>query len=462
MYRILTVSLALAFTWPAVPDEPKDKFQYLEEVTGDKALTWVKERNADSTGELTKTPEFAALNERLLKILDSKERIPAISKHGKWFYNFWRDDKNKRGLWRRTTLDEYRKDKPNWETVLDLDELAAEEKENWVWGGANFLKPDVRAVPDLRLARRGRRQGRPRVRRRQEGVRQGRLHAARRPRAVVSWRDLDTLFVGTDFGPGSLTTSGYPRIVKEWKRGTPLAEAKLVFEGKPEDMRRRRVRDRTPGFEREFVVPAGHVLHGRDVRPPRTASSSRSTSPTTPSVSVHRDLLFVTLRTAWTVGGKTYPAGALLAADFDDFLSGERELRRRCSSRPSGSRSAGFTATQNKFILNELDNVGNRLYVLTREGRQVEARAAARGRRRSAASARRPVDADESDDYFLTGSRLPDAVDPVLRHPREGAAGEAQDRARRSSTPRGWRSASTRRRRRTGRRSRTSRWPRRT
>src|SRR6516164_2847048 len=127
MCKLLTLCVLFAVAWAARAEDPKDPFQWLEDVTGDKALSWVKERNAVSTGELAKSPEFAALDERLLKILDSKDRIPGIVKHGPWYYNFWRDDKNKRGLWRRTTLDEYRKDKPNWETVLDLDDLSEKE-----------------------------------------------------------------------------------------------------------------------------------------------------------------------------------------------------------------------------------------------------------------------------------------------------------------------------------------------
>src|SRR4051812_48049596 len=124
MYRMMTVIPLLACGTAIAADETKDPYQWLEDVTGDKALNWVKERNAISKGELASGAEFKALDERILKILDSKDRIPAISKDGKWFYNFWRDDKNKRGLWRRTTLEEYRRDKPNWEIVLDLDALS--------------------------------------------------------------------------------------------------------------------------------------------------------------------------------------------------------------------------------------------------------------------------------------------------------------------------------------------------
>ena len=127
MRKLLILSALVIAAGAAKAEEPKDPFLWLEDVTGDKALSWVKERNATSTGELTKGPEFAALNDRILKILDSKDRIPMLSKHGPWYYNFWRDDKNKRGLWRRTTLDEYRKDQPSWDIVLDLDALSEKE-----------------------------------------------------------------------------------------------------------------------------------------------------------------------------------------------------------------------------------------------------------------------------------------------------------------------------------------------
>src|SRR5262249_45326085 len=137
---LLLCGAVAALAWPAYAGDETDPHLWLEEVTGPKPLAWVKEKNARSTAELTKSEAFTALKDRLLKILDSDERIPGVGKAGPYYYNFWRDAKNKRGLWRRTTLEEYRKPKPAWEVVLDLDALAKEEKENWVWRGANFLK----------------------------------------------------------------------------------------------------------------------------------------------------------------------------------------------------------------------------------------------------------------------------------------------------------------------------------
>src|SRR5208282_301246 len=120
---------------PAGGTQADDPYLWLEDVTGDRALTWVRAQNALSTKELEAAPDFEPMRKRLLSILDSRERIPYVSKHGAWCYNFWRDEKNVRGLWRRTSLEEFKKAQPAWEVVLDVDKLATEEKENWVWKG---------------------------------------------------------------------------------------------------------------------------------------------------------------------------------------------------------------------------------------------------------------------------------------------------------------------------------------
>ena len=98
-----------------------DPHLWLEEVTGEKQLEWARARNAESVKALAESDEFKRLETRIRSILDSKDRIPMVSKIGDRFYNFWRDGKNPKGLWRRTTLEEYRKTEPVWETVLDLD-----------------------------------------------------------------------------------------------------------------------------------------------------------------------------------------------------------------------------------------------------------------------------------------------------------------------------------------------------
>ena len=137
----LFLGVLMSLTLAVYAEENDDPHLWLEEVTGDKALAWVKARNAESTAALTENDAFRTLNHRLLQILDSDARIPFVSKAGNYYYNFWRDATHTRGVWRRTTLEEYRQDNPQWEMVLDLDALAAAEKEHWVWKGSHFLPP---------------------------------------------------------------------------------------------------------------------------------------------------------------------------------------------------------------------------------------------------------------------------------------------------------------------------------
>ena len=309
---------------------------WLEDVAGAKALAWVKERNAESTSELTRSERFQSLERRLLEILDSDARIPAIQKLGPYYYNFWRDAKNPRGLWRRTTLEEYRKAKPNWEVVLDLDALAQEEKENWVWHGAQVLRPEYKLAL-ISLSRGG--ADASVVREFDISTKSFVKDGYQLPEAKsrVAWRGSDSVFVGTDFGPGSLTESGYPRIVKEWKRGTPLSEAVVVFEGQPSDMGVSAFRDLTPGFERDIVIRSP-TFWTSEYFLRRDGKLIKIEKPDDARPFLHREWLLLHLRSDWSIGGKTYPAGALIATDLEAYLEGNRERSTSCSSRPSGSR----------------------------------------------------------------------------------------------------------------------------
>jgi len=207
-----------------------DPYMWLEEVDGEKALAWVKETSDADTAELESVPVFENIHETLLEIYNSSDRIPSPALRGDVVYNFWQDDDHVRGIWRRTSVAEYIKENPQWETVIDVDELATANDENWVWKGASGLQPEYEHFL-ISLSRGG---GDATVVREfnaktGEWVTDGfNLPEAK---SRMSWKDKDTVWVGTDFGEGSLTTSGYPRIAKEWSRGTELTEAKTVLEG---------------------------------------------------------------------------------------------------------------------------------------------------------------------------------------------------------------------------------------
>ena len=252
-------------TEPSTGDDP---YLWLEDITSERSLAWVKEQNAATVRELGASGDFETLRQRLLAILDSKERIPHVDKHGARYYNFWRDATHVRGLWRRTTLEEYKKADPAWETVLDLDKLAEAEDENWVWKGYDVLRPTYDRA--LIFLSRG---GADAV-----VVREFDLNTKEfipdgfflpEAKTGATWRNRDALYVGTDFGPGSLTRSGYPRIVKEWSRSSPLDEARIVFEGETEDVSVGATVAHDHGRIYEFVRRRRNVFHKRSLYPPR-------------------------------------------------------------------------------------------------------------------------------------------------------------------------------------------------
>ncbi|MEO7195563.1 MAG: prolyl oligopeptidase family serine peptidase [Pseudonocardiaceae bacterium] len=334
---------------------------WLEDVTGERALSWVRERNAETVAELTGTSRFEALRDGIREVLDSTERIPYITRRGEYRYNFWRDREHPRGLWRRTTLAEYRTERPDWEILLDLDALARDEGENWVWGGARCLRPDYRRA--LVSLSRG---GADATVVREFDIECGEFvtDGFQLPEAKSSarWIDAEHLYVATDFGPGTLTTCGYPRTVREWRRGTPLARAELVYEGKPDDIEVYAYHDDTEGFERDFV---GRVLDFyRSELYQRCGDQLRRVEvPEDAIVSVHRRWLLVELRSDWT-GGETYPAGCLLVADFDEFMAGGRDLRVLFTPDERSS-LAGYRWTRHHLILDVMRDVVSHLSVLT-------------------------------------------------------------------------------------------------
>jgi prolyl oligopeptidase len=339
-----------------------DPYLWLEEVTGETALDWVRARNAETVAELTGTPRFAGLRDEVREVLDADDRIPYVRRRGEHLYNFWQDAEHPRGLWRRTTLASYRGAEPEWEVVLDVDALAAAEGESWVWRGAAVLRPGHhRAL--VELSRGG---ADAAVVREFDLVSLSFVEdgfALPEAKSQVGWIDEDRVYVGTDFGEGSLTSSGYPRVAKEWRRGTPLADATTVFEGKPDDVSAGAYHDPTEGYERDFVYRSLDFY--RTEKYLRTAEGLvRVDVPEDAETSVHREWLLVSTRSAWTVGEVTHPPGALLAARFDEYLAGRRDLEVLFA--PDEHTSLAYhTWTRNHLIVATLVDVKSRFEVLT-------------------------------------------------------------------------------------------------
>jgi len=391
-----------------------DAFAWLEDIHGAKPLVWVAERNAKTKAAFADSAAFETSRERILEILDSQARIPGVRKIGDLYYNFWKDETHPRGLWRRTSLAEYRKDRPAWETVLDLDALGAAEKQPWVWHGAQCLKPDERRCL-LSLSPGG---GDADV------VREFDLHdkafvkdgfTVPEAKSQVAWIDRDRLYVATDFGPGSMTKSSYPRIVKEWKRGTPLSAAVVVHEGTMDDLAISAQHDPTPGFERDFVTRTIDFFTSETFLRGKDGKLVKIDVPLDAVVDAHREWLLIEPRSAWTRGGTTYPSGSLLAAKFDEFIATKNDASAHPLTvlfAPGETTSlAGYSWTRHHLILDILDNVASRSEVLT-PGEAAWKREPLPGAPALSTVSAGGIDADRDDTYFLnvTGYLAPDTL----------------------------------------------------
>ena len=338
--------------------QSQDPFLWLEEVTGEKALDWVKSRNQETRHQLDGDAGFQQLRGQLQTILDSKDRIPGITQMGNAVYNFWTDAEHPRGVWRKTTLEEYKKTAPHWEVVLDIDALAKTEKENWVFKNSVCREPVYdRCLIELS------RGGADAVTLREFDLRTKQFvkNGFNLPEAKMTadWRDLNTVFIATDFGKNTLTDSGYPRQVKEWKRGTPIAAAKLILESQRTDLSVGAQSIDHGGYHHELVQR--QIDFYRSEQYVRDHGKLQKLDvPAQSDLSFFEDQLIITLREAWTIKDKTYPAGAVLAISFSAFERGDRQFAVLFA--PTDSTSfTGLAATRHFLLLQSLDNVKGKL-----------------------------------------------------------------------------------------------------
>ncbi|WP_406156930.1 prolyl oligopeptidase family serine peptidase [Streptomyces sp. NBC_01005] len=340
-----------------VTDE--DPYLWLEDIDGEAALRWVAERNAETAAALAADAGFPVLKERLREVLDASDRIPYTVRRGGFLYNFWQDAEQVRGVWRRTTPEQYRKDSPDWEVLLDIDSLAAAEDEKWVWAGAQVRRPDHdRALVCLS------RDGGDAVVVREFDLATGTFvddgFRVGEAKTRIGWIDADTVFIGTDLGPGSLTDAGYPRTVRRWRRGTPLEESVLVFEAGKGDVAAWGTHDATPGFERGFVSRWLDFFRSETYLLTPDASLVRIDVPDDANAYAHRRHLIVTLKSDWL----GQPAGSLLAFDFDAFLAGDRTAEVLFTP-DERTALAGHSWTRHHLILETLRDVSTHIEVLT-------------------------------------------------------------------------------------------------
>jgi prolyl oligopeptidase len=296
----------------------------LEALDDAQALDWVTQRSEATVARLS-GERFERLRADALEVFDADTRIPGVSRDGEYLYNFWRDGSHPRGVWRRTTLEEYRKDSPQWDVIIDLDALADAEGENWVWGGGGVNAPGyTRAL--IFLSRGG--GDATVVREFDMATRRFVVDGFALPAAkhTIDFENDDCVLVGTDFGEGSLTASGYPRVIKRWRRGTPLTDAETVFSGEAGDVSVAVMCSTEPGFERTFIYR--HLdFYNKQTFELRDGELNRLDIPNDASMAVHRQWAMIVLLSDWTRRDTTYRAGSVLITEYEDLLNGTAEPR---------------------------------------------------------------------------------------------------------------------------------------
>lgn len=358
--HIVFLSVLISFSSIFAQSEQNDPFMWLEEVDGEKSLEWVEAKNKVTVDELSSHPQYEALYSRILGVLNSEEKIAYPKIRGNYFYNLWQDAEHKRGIWRRTSKDEYMKKVTNWEILIDLDELSKEEGEKWAFKGADFLYPDCKKCM-INLSR----GGSDAVEIREFDLDKKSFVAngffLSQSKGGTSWIDENTLLISTNFGEGTMTTSGYPRIAKIWKRGTSMDAAQLLLEAEETDMgvwgnvlftaeRKYPYVYKMITFwtSEVMVLEKGKLIK---LQIPEDAKFS----------GILKNQMLIELRSEWRVGGQTYPQGALISIDYDKFLKGDRKFT--IIFKP-GERSslADIATTQNTLLLTTLTEVKGELY----------------------------------------------------------------------------------------------------
>lgn len=356
---LLTIPLAAA-AGPAGASDAEDPYLWLEAVDGERALAWVERQNAETAKRLTRLPLYDELYRDALAVLTSAERLPAVSVHGDWLYNLWQDQNHPRGLLRRATLAEYRKPSPNWQTVLDLDALSRAENVQWAFKELTCLPPEeVRCLVHLSPGGGDAVEIRELDMRTLKFVERGfRLPVAK---SDVAWMDADTLFVATDFGSGSLTESGYPRVIKRWRRGTPLADAQTLYQGEPTSVGATARRLRSTGGAIDLITEQTTFWTFRYHQQIEDRQVPLELPPTAIVVDAFEGRLVIKLEDDWQRDGRTFAAGSVVIADPAALQGGAGRIEP--VAQPSASEViADVAVVPQGVVVAMLDNVRGRVY----------------------------------------------------------------------------------------------------
>jgi len=346
---------------------PQDPFLWLEEPRSPRALAWVKAHNAVSVGRLTQDRRYEGIEADVRRILMAKDRLPVPALRNGWVYNFWQDAEHARGLWRRARPEEYARPEPRWQVLLDIDRLNKDEGQDWVWEGASCLPP---AYEDCLVSlSHG---GQDAVVVREFDVSRASFAAGGfvlpEAKSEVSWLDADRVLVGTDFGPGSMTKAGYPRIAKLWTRGSALSQARTLFEGEADDVSAQARAELRPEGAVTVVTKQKTYWEGKHwVLEPDRSLKPVPFPDDADFQGVFQGRLLAVLRSDWKRGNGVLPAGALVELPLASLWQDRPELSAGLVWAPdSRSSIVGVASSRDSLYLDVLRDVQGQVLRLSR------------------------------------------------------------------------------------------------
>jgi prolyl oligopeptidase len=343
-----------------------DPFLWLEDVHGDRATAWVKAENEKTLDVLQKDPQYATLYSDALAIAESKDRIAYPNVIGGQVYNFWQDDEHVRGIWRRTTVASYATDVPQWTTVLDLDALAKSENANWVWEGADCPPPsETRCMIDLSDG------GEDAHTVREFDLSSGQFvqdgFTLPRGKQNVAWENDNTLLVAREWEKGDLTASGYPFIVKRWKRGEPLSSAVEIYRGQKTDVSAGPFTIVDTNGQRASFIQRGVDFFNNQTFIITPSGVKQFGIPSKASIAgLLNGRLLIKLEQDWTPGGQTFAQGSVVYVDLVAAMADPANLHPKIVYAPGPREEIeSVSNTKNTLLVNTYENVRGRIYVLT-------------------------------------------------------------------------------------------------
>ena len=358
------VLLAAACATPAsTPMSGEDPYLWLEEVEGERAIAWVEQQNARSLPVLENDARYPALLNAALEVAQSRDRLPTGQVRGGYLYNFWQDATQVRGVLRRSPLDAYAANAPRWETILDIDALARTENANWVFQGSDCDPSGVRCMISLSNGGLDASTDREFDIETRQFVQGG--FVVPEAKSNLGWLDRDTLLVATNWGEGSLTESGYPFILRSWRRGTPLSSATEIMRGEASDVSLGVVTLEDESGDHIAIATEAETFFETVYSLITLEGPQRITLPRRSSIRRYfQDRLIVTIEEPWSIGGREYASGTLLAIPLATATLPNPQIE--VIFAPTSRQSIeNVTATSEALLVAGFDNVRGRLQRFT-------------------------------------------------------------------------------------------------